>query len=341
MPRVAAVVVNWNGVDDTVACVESLLAQQPAAPELHVVDNGSDTDADALAVRFGARIRLHRNRENLGFTGGVATALAPLLADPDVTWIALLNNDAVAEPGWIAALLAAAERTPRAGLYASCMLLADDPTRIENTGIVLLSNGDALPRGRGARRGSYDAPARLLGACGGAMLLRAAMLREVGGLREDFFANFEDLDLSLRAFAAGWDCIYVPDAVVRHKLSRTVTRVRDEEFRVRAWRNLTWALCVNLPWPVLLWDLPWILLHDLLVSVVAPLSGQPETARRMRAGRLRAWRERAALCAARRQVQRMRRTAWWRFWWRQQAFLPAYLRTAWNLLRGKQRGLLD
>ncbi|MCA8948533.1 MAG: glycosyltransferase family 2 protein, partial [Planctomycetes bacterium] len=179
---IAAVVLNWNGLADTIEAVESLLLQDHPAARVHVVDNASDHgEADTLAERFGDRIVLHRNAANLGFTGGNHTAMRSALADPGVEFVALLNNDAAAEPDWLSRLASCAAADPRIGVVAGTMLFYDDPGTIENTGVVLLRSGEAMPRDRG-RPAAAAATARRdpIGACGGAVLYRAAMLREIG-----------------------------------------------------------------------------------------------------------------------------------------------------------------
>ena len=202
---VAVVVLNWNGLEMTRACIRSLRAQSRPPDEIVVVDNASSgCEADELGRELGTGGRVLRCAENLGFAGGVDAALELLLAERRVEHVALLNNDAEAEPGWLEALLAAAGPDARIGAVASKMVFWDRPGRIENAGVWILSSGDNLPRGRGDAAGRWDEPCDLLAFCGGAVLLRVAMLERVGMFRRDFFANFEDVDLSLRAVVAGW-----------------------------------------------------------------------------------------------------------------------------------------
>src|SRR5205823_1588593 len=100
------------------------------------------------------------------------------------------------------------------------------------------------------------------------------VLARIGPFRTDFFANFEDVDLALRARACGYECVYAPGAVVRHKLSVSVKRARDDAFDARALRNLSWAYCVNMPWQVILLNLPWLVLCNVFAIAIAPLFGQ-------------------------------------------------------------------
>ena len=108
VPRVAVVVLNWNGLQLTRACVRSLRAQTAPAGAIVVVDNGSaNGEAAALAREFGNAIEVLALPHNLGFAGGCNAAFERLLAGNGPDFVALLNNDAEAEPRWLEELLAA------------------------------------------------------------------------------------------------------------------------------------------------------------------------------------------------------------------------------------------
>jgi GT2 family glycosyltransferase len=342
-PRVAVIVLNWNGLALTRACLRSLLAQTWRALEVHVVDNGSaNGEADALRAEHAGepRVRVHALPHNTGFTGGCNHALRLVLAEGRCEYAALLNNDAEADPGWVAELVAAA-RPAAVGAVASRMRLFAQPELLDNAAVWLLGNGDAAPRGRLQRAEQWARAEDVVSACGGAVLLRCAMLRDIGVLRDDFFANFEDHDLMLRATVAGWRVRYEPAAEVRHHLNATIARVRDVEFDVRSVRNATWAFAVNAPLPVLLLDLPAMLLGSLAIVVAMPLLGRPRVAAAFVRGRLRALRELPAILAERRRLRPLRRLPWWRLWWAQRSFVVEYARLGWLQLRSRRGGLME
>ncbi len=339
--RVAVVVLNWDGLALTRACLESLFAQTWPDVEIHVVDNGSKNDeAGALRREFGDRIRLHALPHNTGFTGGCNHALQIVVDEGRCEFAALLNNDAEADPRWIEELLAAAAE-PRVGAVASCMRLYDQPELLDGAGVWVLGNGDAAPRGRLQPVADWQRDDDLLSACGGAVLLRAAMLRTIGLFRADFFANFEDVDLMLRAVVAGHRIRYAPRAQVRHHLNATIRRVRDLEFNVRSVRNATWAWLVNLPWPLLLLNLPGFLISNLAIVLLMPLCGRPMVAWAFLCGRLRAVRELPAILAERRRLRPLRVTPWWRIWWAQRSFVLEYARLLLLQLRSQRTGVME
>jgi len=325
--RVAAIVLNWNGWADTCVAVESLLVQTFAQLEIHVVDNGSDGDeAGRLRAKFGDRITVHENEANLGFTGGHNRLMSELLAGGEIDYIALLNSDAEAEPDWIEVMVRAAGRYRDVGAIASLMVFKNRPDAVENAGVLMLRTGEAIPRGRGGPVGDWQVESDVLGACGGAVLYRAESLRQVGVFREDFFLNFEDVDLSLRLVAAGWGCRFVPAAVVRHGLSRSIDRVRDAAFAARSIRNMSFAYLVNMPALVLAIGLPWLFVSWVLAPLACLVVLQFGYARALVRGRLQTLRQWREVVAARRRLRPLRRGSAWRVWWLHGSTVLAYLR---------------
>jgi len=334
-PRVCAIVLNWNGLQMTRGSVRSLLRQTWSGLDVVVVDNGSSGDeASALRQEFGGAVEVLALPENRGFAGGCNAALEEVLQRGRHEFAALLNNDAEAEPSWIEALVATAARDPRIGAVGSRMRLWDRPDLLDGAGVWILGSGDSMPRGRGEPADAWCREDDLLSTCAGAALLRTDMLREVGLFRSDFFANFEDEDLLLRARVAGWRIRYAPNAEVRHRLNATIARVRDRAFDVRSVRNATWAWAVNLPWPVLLLNLPSFLLGNLGAVSLLAFTGRPRAAAAFVRGRLRALRELPLILAERRRLRPLRRERWWRIWWAQRSLIAG----GFSLLRARLQG---
>ena len=214
---ISVVVVNWNRRDLLRACLASLRAQQGVAFETIVVDNGSSDGSPAVAEEFGATVI--RNAENRGFCAANNQGIAAARGE----FVALLNNDAEAEPGWLAALVRACSKAPGIGMAASKVLVWEDPGRIDKVGHLIFPDGQNRGRGAGAiDRGQFDREEEVLWPDGCAALYRKSMLDAIGGFDEDFFAYGDDAELGLRARIAGWRCVYAPDAVVRHHRGSTM-----------------------------------------------------------------------------------------------------------------------
>jgi GT2 family glycosyltransferase len=215
---ISVVVVNWNRIDLLRACLESLRRQEGVSFETIVVDNGSsDGSADAAATEFGAIVI--RNAENRGFCAANNQGIAIARGE----FVALLNNDAEADPGWLAALEHACSRSPETGMAASKVLVWEDPTCIDKVGHLIFPDGQNRGRGSGSiDRGQFDGLRDALWPDGCAALYRKSMLDQIGGFDEDFFAYGDDAELGLRARIAGWTCAFAPAAIVRHHRGSTL-----------------------------------------------------------------------------------------------------------------------
>jgi GT2 family glycosyltransferase len=164
-------------------------------------------------------VRVIRNPENRGFCAANNQGIRESRGE----FIALLNNDAEAEPGWAAALLRAFGGRPNVGMAASKILIYEDPGRIDKVGHLIYPDGQNRGRGTGEPDdGRFDRMEEALWPDGCAAMYRKNMLDEIGGFDEDFFAYGDDAELGLRARIAGWRCMYAPEAVVRHHRGSTL-----------------------------------------------------------------------------------------------------------------------
>jgi N-acetylglucosaminyl-diphospho-decaprenol L-rhamnosyltransferase len=214
----SVVVVNWNSRDDLRACLSSLAAQTHRELEVIVVDNGSsDGSAEMVGSEFPASI-LIREHDNLGFAAGCNRGIDASHGD----WVALLNNDAVAERGWAKALVEAIERAPsECGMLQSLLVYQERPGIVNSTGIELTHSGGGRDRDGGKALEDATPSPDILCPTAGAAAYRRAMLDDVrlpnGFFDEDHFMYYEDLDLGWRARLAGWSARYVGDSVVLHR----------------------------------------------------------------------------------------------------------------------------
>jgi hypothetical protein len=132
----------------------------------------------------------------------------------------------------------------------------------------------------------------------------------------------------------------VPQASVQHGLNQSINKVRDEAFAIRSIRNMDFAYLVNMPWPVLVLGLPWLLLSWLVAPLVCLLLGQRQYARILVRGHRRTWRERTDLFAARRALRPLRRASWWGIFWRHGSTLAAYGRFLRDVVLLRRRAAL-
>ena len=222
-PVVSVVVVNWNRRELLRACLASLAKQSHPGFEVVVVDNGSvDGSAEmvsGLAESYPVPLRLISNAVNRGFCAANNQGFAATSSE----LVALLNNDAEAAAGWLQALESAIRREEDIGMAASKILVWEDPARIDKCGHLIYPDGQNRGRGSGQiDRGQFDRMEETLWPDGCAAMYRRAMLEDIGGFDEDFFAYADDAELGLRGRIAGWRCLYTPDAVVRHHRGATL-----------------------------------------------------------------------------------------------------------------------
>ena len=220
---IEVIIPNWNGMKVLPRSLESLSRQTLSAYRVTVVDNGSrDGSVDYVRSQWPG-VRVLALSKNFGFCGAVNEGIRRSPAD----LIALLNNDAEADPGWLEALYEASEKFPEAGSFASKVLMAHEPERIESVGDMLKPDACGANRGRGETdRGQYDREEEVFSASGAAALFRHSLFEKIGLFDEAFFAYFEDIDLGFRAQRFGCPCMFVPRARVIHvgKASRSEDR---------------------------------------------------------------------------------------------------------------------
>lgn len=216
---VTAIVVDFNGGSRLDEALTSLFAQRAATVEVILVDNGSTDGAAARAhERYGDQLIYIRNPTNLGFAAANNQAFERARGE----WVFLLNNDAVADPEAVTALMEVAGTSPDIGMLACRVVVYDQPHVFDSVGLSVYPDGICRARGWEEKDlGQYDRVEEVLGPHGAAAAYRRAMLEEIGEFDPAYFAYLEDLDLALRAQLAGWKCFYVPGAVVRHRKSST------------------------------------------------------------------------------------------------------------------------
>src|SRR5688572_11309559 len=232
------IVVNWNNRRETLECLDAVAAQLGDVENatLTVVDNGSsDGSATAIASRH-PRTKLFALTENRGFTGGLAAALA----GSESRNVIFLNNDAIPEAGWLAALVRAIDDAPQDVVSVGGKIVDPAGKSIDFIGGVLTFDGHAFQNGFRYPLGSRDEPKggdAILFACGGNMISRRAMLMDLGAFDDDYFAYLEDVDVGWRTWIARHRALFEPSAVVRHASSTTSNRLGDFERGVLFERN--------------------------------------------------------------------------------------------------------
>ena len=277
-----AVVVNWNLKDDTINCVESLLAAGKIPEQIIVVDNGStDGSVSALRARFGPSLTLIECQENLGFARGSNLGIQYAL-DQGASWVLLLNNDAYVAPTFLTEMENAVERNEGLSIIGPVILYHDFPDRIWYFGNRLIPGLLAtysLYRGH-IYHGQFPSlvPVDFVNGCG--MLVKSDVFKRIGLFNTAYFMYGEEIDLCWRARTAGFRLAVATKARMWHKISASSNRDRPASryLRIRNQIRFYRTYSRGLQLPVML-AFTWlraltIALGDLThgrVSLISPL----------------------------------------------------------------------
>jgi GT2 family glycosyltransferase len=223
-PRVAIVTINYNGLRDTLACLKSLRADSYSNKKVIVVDNGSKDDAVQIIRRQFPEVTVFAAGRNLGFTGGNNLGLRHAIT-AGAKYVYWLNNDTTSDPGAVQALVEAAEAHPDAAMLTPVIHYFDAPDEAWFGGSTMdLSRGIAV-HDNSAPPKLQDLPSDIPWASGCAMFGKCDVLERLGGFDDQFFLNWEDVDLCLRIRAEGNRVLIVPSARIYHKVGRTFSTV--------------------------------------------------------------------------------------------------------------------
>jgi GT2 family glycosyltransferase len=276
-PLISVIVVNWNGLAFLSDCLTSLENQTWDNLEFIIVDNGS-TDGSTEIIRSWSERRPNAIpvllSKNTGFCEGNNHGIAMAHGE----WIALLNNDAIAEPDWIEQLARFRRVTEKIGMVGSKILFAEPPNVIDKAGHLIYWDGQN--RGRGTMEadvGQYDLDEEILWPDACAALYHRRVFEETGGFDESFFAYGDDADLGMRARLLGWKAWYAPSAVVHHRHSATAgvysplkVMLVERNRLLLAVKNFTLPLLLANPY----WTIRRILWHVYAASRGQGASGQ-------------------------------------------------------------------
>jgi GT2 family glycosyltransferase len=218
-PKVAVVVLNWNGWCDTQVCLRSLRELDYSNVSTYLVDNGStDGSVERCKAEFPWAAVI-QNEENLGFAGGNNIGIRRALSD-GADYVLLLNNDTVVEPTLLSHLVSAGEQSVRVGIVGPKIYYDSERRRIWFAG------GRITPPGRIGHygwnqidQGQCDEPREVDFITGCAMLIKRAVFERIGCLASEFFLLFEETDFCVRARRHDFICWYEPRATLYHKVS--------------------------------------------------------------------------------------------------------------------------
>ncbi len=269
---IPVITINWNGIEDTLECVEALLNQTYSNFQIHLIDNNSkQSDQDILHEKFAnePKVSLYFNEENLGFTGATNKILQEVILPQDYRYVALLNNDAMADKDWLKQLVRMAEEE-QVDMVSTKMINYYVRDLIDNTGHFMLNTGEVMPHGFGDPIERHNKARDNFGACAGATLYSVKMLKKIGCFDDFFTTGYEDAELGVRALITGYKLRFQPEAIAYHKMSASINKVRNLDYMVYIQESIFFSYLKLMPKPVIILNIGFIIFRRLYYCSYSP-----------------------------------------------------------------------
>jgi GT2 family glycosyltransferase len=219
LPKVTIVVINWNGLTDTLECLRSIQNLEYPNYNVVVIDNCSKgNDAEIIRSKFGNFVCVIEEEKNLGFAGGNNVGIRWALRNR-AKYVLLLNNDTVVDPSFLMELVTISQNDQEIGIVGPKIYYYESPHRIYSAGgKVNLWTGNAPLIGWGENDvGKFENFKEVDYVTGCALLIKEETIKKIGVLNETYFAYYEETEWCLKAKKAGFRVIYVPKARIWHK----------------------------------------------------------------------------------------------------------------------------
>ncbi len=279
MPSVAIVILNWNGQMFLKQFLPSVLAATYPNQQIILADNASTDESVAFVEKHFPSIRIIRLQENLGFAGGYNAALEQVEAD----YFILLNQDVEVTKTWISPLVEMMESKPGIAACQPKLRAWHDKEKFEyagGSGGMMDALGYTFCRGRilddtETDHGQYDDSIPVFWASGAALMIRAKLYHDFGGLESHFFAHMEEIDLCWRLKNAGYQIMAIPASVVYHVGGGSLPHGNPKKIYLN-FRNSLLMFLRNMPLAKLLWFMPLRTGLDWLAACKALFAGRPK-----------------------------------------------------------------
>jgi O-antigen biosynthesis protein len=233
MTKIVIIILTFNQKDKTLQCLETLYQSSRNRYQIIVWDNGSK-DETAVCIRQSfPNTLVHEHPTNLGVASGRNAAAKLAIETFQPTHLLFLDNDILVEPNFVEALYHPFTENSKVGQTQAKLRFMHDRERLNDAGGARISflRWQVTPVGYGEiDRGQYDTVTECI-SCGGAMMVRTDVFQELGGF-DSLFDPFgpEDMDFSLRLQNAGYQALYVPQAMAYHAVSHTFGKGYSEDY---------------------------------------------------------------------------------------------------------------
>jgi GT2 family glycosyltransferase len=227
-PKVTAVIVNWNGLKDTIECIESLMKIDYSNYDIIVIDNGSLTEEEPRKLKEtfdsnNVRLKVVELKRNLGFANANNIGIRIALQN-GAEYVLLLNNDTIVDPKFLKEMINAAKKDHKIGVLGPKMYYYDDRNRLWYAGGKVNMYFTHTQDAGKLDIGQYESTKLVDYVAGACMLIRKNVFRNIGLLPRDYFLGWEDIDFCIAAKRNGYCCMFVPNSYIWHKVSSSYRR---------------------------------------------------------------------------------------------------------------------
>ena len=274
----AIVVLNWNGLNDTVECIESLLKGNLDDCEIFLIDNFSDNNEGlTLYNKYNSHsdITVTVNSENLGFTGAHNKIWSDTLSSKNFEHIILLNNDTTIDYNGIRALRHSAKEN-KWSIASSKMINYYNRDFTDSIGHMLFINGEILPKGHNLSIHHQKNFEKCIGGSGGGVLYTTNLISEIGLFDSFFDTGYEDAEYGLRAHMAGHRIGFSQESIIYHKGGASIKKIFNQNYAIRIQLNILYTVFKLFPPIILAVSLIVILLRLLIISTGAFIMNRKE-----------------------------------------------------------------
>ena len=219
-PKVSIIILNWNGLEDTVECLDSLKKITYPNYDIILVDNGSKgNDAEILREKFKDYIHIIENDKNYGFPEGCNIGMRYALKNSAPDYILLLNNDTTVAPDFLAEMVKIAESDPLIGIAGPKIYFYDAPNKIQSVGAEIdWRKGQLFCVGLNEiDTGQFDKIREVDWVSGCAFLIKRTTIEDIGLLDSAYFRYVEEVDWCVRCKKSGYKVVFIPKAKIWHK----------------------------------------------------------------------------------------------------------------------------
>lgn len=333
--NICIIILNWNGLLDTIECVESITSSPNNKKfKIFIIDNNSDkNEFNDLKSKFDEflNINLIINDKNIGFTKAHNKIFTELLKE-NYSGFFILNNDTTV-PSSTINILNNFKVVRSHGMISFKMISYWNQNIIDNAGHKMLSSGEIIPIGHGEPAKKHTEPLQNIGSCAGATLYSPEMLKDIGFFDEYFDTGYEDAELGLRAFIAGYKPTYNPHLVVYHKMGQSIDKVFDYHFSLKAQTNIHYTNIKLVHWQVLFINFIPLVLRNIIITLIHIVFWRPKYLKiQFHAFYNILIRDRKIVWKARKEAKKYRRISWIKLFRKQEFFLTRDIKSFYKFI---------